>query len=131
MYLFKCSCRSLNLFSYYRSGFPCSAPCIQAHLRTHSCLSASLAGNRQQTSLLSAQTALPDLTETITYLQFFQCTLYSFRNRGLEGKSPLFPPALKEKELYACVVEVEFEFSLLCVVCHQNKGTNSNGTFVY
>lgn len=47
------------------------------------------------------------------------------------SKSPLFPPALKENELYGYVAEGEFEFSLLCVVCHQNKGSNSNGTFVY
>lgn len=47
------------------------------------------------------------------------------------SKSSLLPSALQERELYSGVGEVEFECKLVCIVCYQNKGSNSDGTFVY
>lgn len=106
-----------------------------AHLSMYSCLSPPAAGKRQQTAVLHTQTVLTGLTETVSCLQFSKILQMQFvflQNWSVTSKSSLLPPALKERELYGHVGEVEFECELcVCGVCRQNKRSNSDGTFVY
>lgn len=134
MYLFKCSCiklifllyKWLPLFSTLHIGLY-----MLASEYTATC--PLLAGKRQQASVLYTQTVLTHLAETINCSQYKILQLYAvfLQHGGVMSKSSLLPHALKEREFYRHMGEVELESKLVCVVCHEHKGSNSNGTLIY